>query len=449
MPKQLLLLELNEINFEDVGFYCAKGFLPNFAELFARNGWAYTTSESNYSDIEPWIQWVTAHTGKSLAEHGVFRLGDIVLHDAVQIWEELESHGLTVGAISPMNAKHRVQRAAFFVPDPWTRTELTARRRLRGLYAAIAQAVNDNSESRLTARSAGQMALGLCSFARLRHYPLYWRLATTTRNAPWRRAILLDLLLADVFMSEVGRTRPNFATLFLNAGAHIQHHYLYSAASYEGPHRNPDWYIRPGADPVLEVYKLYDEIIAAVRTEFPDARFMIATGLHQVPHGEVTYYWRLRDHEQFLRRLGVPFIEIEPRMSRDFLVRCESASQAIVAEQRLKLAKTAEGEPFFEVDNRGTDLFVMLTYPREIRHGLRLCIQDEEVLVSTQDVSFVALKNGEHSGTGYFVDSAERFEPGEVTFQLKELPRLIKLALDVESAPHPQSLGERSKGAAA
>lgn len=431
MTKQLLFLELNEINFEDVEFYCEQGLLPTFSDLFARHGWARTTSENSDREIEPWIQWVTAHTGLSSAEHGVFRLGDVIKYRLRQIWEELEDRGLSVGAISPMNAKNQLKNAAFFVPDPWTETEISAGRRLRWLYAAIAQAVNDNARARLTIRSAGQLALGLLSFARRETFSTYIRLAGTALRASWRRAIFLDVLLSDTFICEIARASPNFATLFLNAGAHIQHHFMFSAACYGGRHRNPDWYVRPGVDPVLEVYRAYDNMIAAVRKAFPRARLMIATGLHQVPHGGVTYYWRLRDHRKFLKRIQVPFAVVQTRMSRDFLLVCESAGQATVAEQRLAAAVSADGIPLFEVDNRGSDLFVVLAYPGEIDSGFTFFIGASRYTMSKDDVSFVALKNGEHSGIGYFADSGRRFGRGEETFPLKDIPRLVKAAFEI------------------
>ena len=34
--------------------------------------------------------------------------------------------------------------------------------------------------------------------------------------------------------------------------------------------RNPDWYVEPGADPVLEVYQQYDEILGNL-TDIPHA----------------------------------------------------------------------------------------------------------------------------------------------------------------------------------
>jgi hypothetical protein len=429
--RQLLFLEFNEINFESLEFYCRRGLLPHLGELIRRNGWAQTSSELQYAELEPWIQWVTAHTGRSLSEHGIYRLGDIVRHDLPQIWERLEDHGLRVGAISPMNAKHRVRSPAFFVPDPWTSTDITAGTRLRNLYAAIAQAVNDNAQGRLQGKSIFHLLVGLASYARVANYAHYVKMAASSPSRPWRRAILLDQLLADVFVTEVARTEPHFATLFLNAGAHIQHHYMFSGACYAGPHRNPDWYISAGLDPVMEVYEAYDRIYAAVRAKFPEARVMIATGLHQDPHGEVTFYWRLRDHPGFLRRIGVPFVRVEPRMSRDFLISCESPAQALAAQARLASAVATDGTALFEIDNRGTDLFVMLTYPHEIGPDFAFQVGQQHFSSLEHDVAFVALKNGEHNGLGYFLDTHMQFPARTTTFELKEIPARIMEAFGI------------------
>ena len=83
MQNRLLFLELNEVNFEMVDAYASQGALPNFRRLFDTHGYCQTSSETDYENLEPWIQWVTAHTGLTLAEHSVFRLGDIVHHDAL------------------------------------------------------------------------------------------------------------------------------------------------------------------------------------------------------------------------------------------------------------------------------------------------------------------------------------------------------------------------------
>jgi hypothetical protein len=433
----LLFLELNEVNFEFVDAYARQGKLPAFARLLDRHGYARTESEKRYEELEPWIQWVTAHTGRSLGEHGVFRLGDIINHDIPQIWEQLEERGLRVGALSPMNAKNRLREPAFFVPDPWTRTEVSARPVLRALYRSIVQAVDDSAEGRISARSMLHLARGLLAYAAPANWANYVALALSSRASPWRRAIFLDLLLADVFTREVGRTRPQFASLFVNAAAHIQHHYLFSSPVYQGRCRNPSWYLPAGVDPLLEVYRLYDRILHSLERRFPDARLMIGTGLHQEPHEKITYYWRLRDHEAFLRRIGVPFEAVEPRMSRDFLVKCDSVSCAERAQQVLASALAADGVPLFEVDNRGRDLFVMLTYPHEITVDMEFDVGGRKYIGLKDDVVFVALKNGEHDGTGYFCDTgAERQSPRTAPIPLRDISRLVREAFFGPEMPH-------------
>jgi len=433
MPR-LLFLELNEINFESVSYYCSQGRLPHFGRLIEHCGWSTTGSERQYEHLEPWIQWVTAHTGLTFAEHGVFRLGDIIGHDLPQIWERLEQHGLRVGAISPMNAKHRLRNPAFFVPDPWTRTGISAPPSLRRLSNAISQAVNDNAKRRVTASSACALIAGILRYARPANYLRYAGLAASAARRHWNGALFLDLLLADVFVREVRRTQPDFATLFLNAGAHIQHHYMFSAACYQGSLRNPDWYAPRGTDPVFEAYALYDHILGTVQRAFPRARIMIATGLHQVPFQQLTYYWRLKDHAAFLRTIGVEFEAVEPRMSRDFLLSCADERQAERSARRLGRAVAADGTALFEIDNRGKDIFAMLVYPHDIRPGFQFSIDGHNYTHLHDSVAFVALKNGEHDGTGYFLDTGAAKGSFSAEFPLAEMPGRIMQALGVSGA---------------
>lgn len=362
----------------------------------------------------------------------MFRLGDIVQRDIPQIWELLEALGLKVGAISPMNAKHRLRSPAFFVPDPWTDTKITAPETVKKLYRAIAQAVNDNAQARLTPASLCALLLGIARYARPANYARYFALGAGALRKPWRKAMFLDLLLADVFIKQLRATQPHFATLFLNAGAHIQHHYMFCAEAYDGPQRNPDWYVQHGVDPVGEVYELYDAILGAVRNKFPKARVMVATGLHQIPHREVTYYWRLKDHATFLRQLGIDFVRVDPRMSRDFLVSCRDEEQAVQAAQRLQLAVASDGRPLFEVDNRGRDLFVMLVYAGPIEQGFTFSVGSTVFRNMHENVVFVALKNGEHCGTGYFLDTGVAKGSTPAEFPLAEVPHRIMEALGVD-----------------
>lgn len=411
--KPLLFLELNEVNFEFVEHYARRGALPTFARLMEQHGYSRTSSETVYEHIEPWIQWFTVHTGMPYEEHGVFRLGDGPQAGLRQIWEELSQRGLKVGAFSPMNAGNVLPDAAFFVPDPWTHTRVAAPALMRSAYEAICQAVGDNAEGRITPASALQLAFGLLRYSTLRQWPSYLADGLHGLGRHWPRAVFLDRFLADCFFHLWKGSRPDFATLFLNGAAHIQHHYLFNSAAYQGPHRNPPWYLPAGMDPVLEIYKLYDGVVARALALQPGVRVMLATGLHQDPVDEPVFYWRLRDHAAFLHSIGCEFGRVEPRMSRDFLVTCSDSAQAQRAEELLLSGRAPDDGPLFEVDNRGDSLFVTLSYPHDIPEGFEARFGARSVHHFGRETVFVAIKNGRHNGIGYFLDTGAPAAGGE------------------------------------
>lgn len=429
--QNVLFLELNEVNFEFIESYAAQGHLPNFKAFIDRYGFAETVSEKRYEELEPWIQWVTAHTGMTLSEHGIFRLGDIVNVDLEQTWERLAARGLTVGAISPLNAKCRDIAWDFFIPDPWTHTGIVANPHVKRLYCAISQVVNDNAQAKITPGSLVNLIFGGISAASTKNYLIYLNYIMQSRAKPWMKAIFLDQLLADLYIKSVSQHQTNFSTLFLNAGAHIQHHYMFSSAAYVGDMRNPEWYIAPGHDPLLDVYSAYDRILGRIITHFPTSRIMLATGLHQDPHPEVTYYWRIKDHAQFLRKIGVEFLDVFPRMSRDFHIAFATEVDAANAETYLNSAVADDGLALFEVDNQGTNLFVMLTYPSDVKLVSSYRLGNRTFTALADDVAFVAIKNGQHNGIGYFADNQATPRLNGTRFELAELPSRIMEAFGI------------------
>lgn len=417
---RLLFLELNELNFEYVEHYAQRGLLPAFARVLAAHGYARTHSEDIYDHIEPWIQWITVHTGKPYREHRIFRLGDGAQAGLRQIWEELAGRGLKVGAFSPMNAP-AVPDAAFFVPDPWTATSVTAPPLMRRAYMAICQAVGDNAEGTITPRSALQLLFGLARYGRVSNWPAYLCEGISGLRRHWPRAIFLDRFLADCFLHLWRRTRPDFTTLFLNGAAHIQHHCMFNSPAYRGPNRNPAWYLPQGVDPVLQIYRLYDALLGEC-LDLPDRpRVMIATGLHQDPVDEPVFYWRLRDHAAFLKRIGCEFVSVEPRMSRDFLVNCSGAVQSARAAATLRSGSASDGTPLFEVDDRGSSVFATLSYPHEIAAGFQARFATASIDDLSREVVFVAIKNGHHNGIGYFLDTGAQATPQSEPIPLSEL----------------------------
>jgi hypothetical protein len=402
-----ILLALNELNFKFIEKYIQQGYLPNFKQMFQHYGYLETTSEQEYHLLEPWIQWVSVHTGKTYTEHQVFRLGDMVQRpDLKQIFEVLENRGYRVGAVSPFNADNRLKTPAFFIPDPWTKTPASGNALLKGISNAVSQAVNDNAQAKLSKQSLLSLLAGLAYYTPFSDMPWYVKQLMTLRKNVAVKALILDKLLSDVFIKEWKKTTPDFSLLFLNSGAHLQHHYMFNSRAYTGNLKNPEWYCPSDQDPILAIYQLYDDILGRLN-KLPHTRLILATGLSQQPHTELTFYWRLKEHAAFLKAIGIDNAKaITPRMSRDFLIEFFNNEDAKRAQQMLVAAKTSDGQVLFTVDNRGNSLFVELVYSHDIKEDLNIILYNKIIRNLKKYVAFVALKNGEHNSMGYCLDTA-------------------------------------------
>jgi hypothetical protein len=408
--KRLVLVELNELNFDLAAVYAKKYGFANLAKVIKSA--RITSSEVQYEELEPWIQWVSVHTGKTAAEHGVFRLGDIVQAEAQQVFEVVERAGYKVGAISPMNARNSLERPAYFVPDPWTRTTTDSTFWSRTLSKAISQAVNDNSDQKLKLQSVLSLLAGLFYFANPRNYLRYLKLALSSRSARWRKALFLDIFLHDVHIKLFKKTSAQFSTVFFNAGAHIQHHYLLNAREVVEPAvQNPSWYLDAKHDPFKEMLAEYDRILGDYLA-MEKVDLIVATGLAQKPYDRVKYYWRLKDHVSFLEAIGLKCRRVLPRMTRDFLIEFDSSASAAEAEKILRsmLSVTDNISIFGEIENRGDSLFVTLTYGSDITDDFLVSIGNQKFDLKPH-VVFVAIKNGMHvsKGHAYFKGDIERY----------------------------------------
>ena len=408
MKNKTIFLGLNELNFDYINFYINQGLLPNFKKIFDIQPPIETVSEKEYKLLEPWVQWVTIHTGKSYDEHKVFRLGDIINNPELsQIFEELENEGLSVGAVSPFNAENRLKNPAFFVPDPWTKTEVSGNWVVKALYQAVHQSVNDNAKDKLNLKSMISLGLGLLLYVPIYRWSHYLKTVFNAKK-PGAKAVILDSLLADVHLTLWKKHKPDFSNLFLNSGAHIQHHYLFNSEAYKGNIKNPEWYCPVNYDPLINILSEYDKQIGKL-LRLRNVKILVATGLHQQPHDHLTFYWRLKEHVKFAQIIGIEnFTEIMPRMSRDFLVKFKNEKDALKSEGLLnEFHASKDNVKIFEVDNRGTSLFVELVYPKDINENDSIYSKKSNFKIDNfkSYLAFVAIKNGEHNGIGYLTSN--------------------------------------------
>jgi hypothetical protein len=420
---KLTLIELNEVNFDFVERYVVDNpkKYTGFEKLFKLRK-VITYSETQCHLLEPWIQWVSVHTGKEYSEHKIFRLGDAVDSKIPQIFELVEAKGFSVGVVSAMNAVNKLIPSSFFIPDPWTNTESDQSTFSKLFTQALRQSVNDNAKNTISPKTYLVLLYAFLTRTTLKSWPLYLKLFYN-RKKRWNKALFLDLLIVDVFLHSTNKKAINFSTIFLNSFAHIQHHYFLNSKYYEGSLKNSNQYLDSNDDPFEEAVVVFDRIIEKIFSLI-DGRKLFVTGLRQVPVDKPVNYFRLKDHANFLRIIGIKNFLVEPRMTRDFKISFENPEDKVNAIKILNSLEFDRQKVFNEIDDRGDSLFVVLTYANSLSpsdfiqyHGVQIKLSDHFV--------FVASKNGRHDGAGYvFTDMPpEYFAVSEASIHVKNVGR--------------------------
>ncbi len=399
---QLILIELNELNFEYAKKYFDSLKIDNIKKINKRL--IYTESEESYELLEPWIQWHSIHTGYLAKEHGILRLGDAINSKKKQIFEELEDLNLKVGAVSAMNTINNLKKPSYFIPDPWTNTKSDNSFFSKIITSVLKDTVNNNATGIIPFKNYFYLLLIFFKFVRLKKYFSFIKIFFSSFFGKWRKALFLDLLIHEIHLSLLNKHKTDFSCVFFNAGAHIQHHYLLNSLENLTNIKNPKDILRSTEDPFKEALIVYDNILQ----DYLDSKnnIIIATGLTQQIVKNPHYYYRLLNHEKFLKKLNIIFLKIEPRMSRDFLIHFSNNIDRDIAHNILRKIYLKDQVFFGVLELREKSIFATLSYNKKIYISDRITLENKEIEIFN-DVVFVALKNGEHNGRGFLFTKGE------------------------------------------
>jgi hypothetical protein len=357
MPKSpVLSLEFNELVPSIMERFMSEGRLPNFkalhdaAEVFVTDA---ATTDIKY--LEPWIQWVTIHTGIDYEEHGILQLSEGDKFPGKRIWDVVFDAGQPAWVCGSMNVHCTSAPRGAILPDPWSGHGM-------GPYpdelAPFFDFVKSNVQEH-TSQKPRMDGRAMRAFARfmLTHGLSYSTVRAIVGqlirerfgNHRWRRATILDRLQADVFEWYYRKERPAFSTFFINSVAFLQHRYWrnYDPSVFKVKPSEKDQ--RDYGDAVLFGYQQLDAIVGRLlRLVGPEATIVFSTALSQQPHlaheetgGKLSY--RPHDYAQFLNAVGIQgWRGVEPVMVGQFHVRFDDVSAATAAESRLNALRVGE-----------------------------------------------------------------------------------------------------------
>jgi hypothetical protein len=231
-PRKVLLLEFNEINWTIIDPMIQKGKLPNFARLRNEGSWASPESVDQAPHLDPWVTWVTVHTGVDRSVHGATVLEqDVSSIKARRTWQYAVEAGKSVGVFGSISAYPPHPVPGFMVPGPFAPSSQTFPpflepvQALNRKYTEVhSKRGKEDSPLDMVRQGIKLLQLGLkpstCAaiveqLARERFEP----------HLHWKRVSLQPLINYDFFARLYEQFRPDYATWHSNHAAHYMHHY--------------------------------------------------------------------------------------------------------------------------------------------------------------------------------------------------------------------------------
>lgn len=370
----MFLLEINEFNPGLMALAAERLGARHLQRLLALKHTRTETDEKlERFGLDPWVQWVSIHTGRPAIEHGVAHLGDVPSLTHPQLWETLGNKGWRCGVWGAMNASRGTGgNCAFFFPDPWTFSESAYPSELNDLLAFPRYYSKNYGD--LNAGRSLSSALRLLKFCLRPHIALVLLprapklLASALRHGISEHMLfaLFDVVNAILFAHYYRRERPDFTLLFMNSLAHLQHH---------------KWTVEDGLSEEMQVvFGLFDYALGILFDAVDDKDWLVANAFSQycsVSDNEFLY--RQLNPEGFLRAVGITFERVEQAMTNDGHVFFSSAEEARQAANVLREAHI-DNSPAFHVDiQTGADkLFYQFVIWHPLEADARLCINGRE-----------------------------------------------------------------------
>jgi hypothetical protein len=366
---RVILMEFNELSPPVMQKLMAEGDLPNFRRFYQESEVYMTEADEVAPNLEPWIQWVTIHSGIPYREHGIQRLGDGHKLTETNIWDEVSDQGRSVWVCGSMNINYRQPINGWVLPDPWvTQVPPYPEDELTPYYRFVSANVQEHTRED-TALSRSEQAKFVAFMARHGISPVTAAgivgqvLSERTSNKRWRRPVILDRVQWDLFRWHWKRAKPDLSTFFLNSTAHYQHIYW--------RHMDPESFeVKPDPaeraiyeDAIPYGYRQMDRMCARfMDLAGSDTTLVFLTALSQEPclkyediGGKMMY--RPEDFGRLLDAVGIgEAAKAAPVMAEEFQLDFDTEDAAREAEAKLS-ALRYEGEQALRVERRGSNIF--------------------------------------------------------------------------------------------
>ncbi|WP_448266976.1 hypothetical protein [Nostoc sp. DSM 114159] len=413
--KSVILLEFNELCPSLIKRFIQEEKLPNFKRLYEESAVYTTDAEEQPPFLEPWIQWVTVHSGLPYSEHQVFLLDEGYKLKSKSLWDILSEAGLRVWVCGSMNANYNSPLNGYILPDFWSTKVTPNTAELLPYFRFVQKQVQEHTNDSVPVSRADYLrfltfmsnhGLSLQTIGAIVQQIIREKITAKWR---WQRATIADKLQFDLFSWYYRKFRPHFSTFFINSTAHFQHMYWRNME----PNK---FQVKPSATEQMEYekailfgYQEMDKLIANFLSLVDsNTTLMLSTALSQQPC--LTYessggkrLYRPRKFENVLEFAGVNSKYVcSPVMAEEFYIRFENEQDATEAEQKL-LALQVNQRLMMRLKRNGKDVFGGCGIFDQLSNDATLSIANSEKSIPFFQIFYQIedIKSGMHHPDGF------------------------------------------------
>lgn len=378
--KKLILFELNEVPFRIIDEYCRwrpQSYLARYLPRCAQ----YETHTEDAGHLSPWVTWPSLHRGVADTRHAIRAFGQDLQEadrDFPPLWKRIARAGLATGVFGSLHSYPPDQEGnyAFYIPDTFAAGSECFPARLSAFQEfnlAMTQASGRNVSRQIAWRPAlqllaraPQLGLRAATLASLGNQLVAEQIEPARRT---RRRTYQVVIAFDLFLRQLRRTRPAFATFFTNHVASSMHRYWAAAfpGDYPQYHYDAKWRATYGAEIEFTMDRFDGFLGRLLRfvEAAGDYKLLIASSMGQAatqaePLSAALY---ITDVPRFMQALGIAPEDWQqrPAMAPDV---CLVASPGCVPLLREKLRSLSiEGRPIEYIESAHGHFLIRLGTP--------------------------------------------------------------------------------------
>ncbi|MBO8232825.1 hypothetical protein CU311_08965 [Prochlorococcus marinus str. MU1402] len=362
---KLLIIELNEFcpsYLKKLALKYDLYYLKKFLDF--RHTHSISHDEKEFEGLDPWVQWVSIHSGLTSDEHGIERLGES--KQKKQLWNYLsEKSNLSWGVIGPLNASRGSSNGCVtFCPDPWNYLEKPYPDELNDLLA-LPIYVSKNYLAFNFLSLIKKFFKSFLFFFKKENFFIFKVLISEISKSILRPGInihtlttLFDYVLVLYYSKIKSIKNIDISILFLNHIAHLQHHF---------------WEDFPKVHPQMEYgvkicNKIFEILIKDINLK--QNKLLILNGFKQkkTSKNDIQIYRQINPRI-LLKKLGISEVKIEQNMTNDAILEFQSFIKTKSALDLLSNCSLNTGEKLFYVSRMSKNkLFFRLNIYHHVEH---------------------------------------------------------------------------------